>query len=164
MAGLGDFDPLDSCSAPGPAVAVQALVTVDADWVLGLGWGPEAADPESFYVKTPWRYLDGSQNIPIHFAVVEDPTGYFYSVEPDPAASWLSTRHTDIDLVTDLSQRGYLADGKFYLKESNEYAYEVLTDMGYDTSWVVMTGSHHDSWSDEGRAIVIETVLGAGEI
>ena len=73
----------------------------------------------------------------------------------------MSTRHTDIDLVTDLSQRGYLADGKFYLKESNEYAYEVLTDMGYDTSWVVMAGSHHDSWSDEGRAIVIETVLNA---
>ncbi len=161
MAGLGDFDPLETCLAPGPAVAVQALVPVDADWVLGGGWGPEAADPESFYLKTPWRYLDGSQDIPIHITVVEDPTGYFLSVEPDPATSWVSERHTDIDLVTDLEQRGYLADGKLYLKESNEYAYEILTELGYNATWVVMAGSHHDSWSDEGRAIVIETVLNA---
>jgi hypothetical protein len=161
MAGLADFGPLDTCLAPGPAVAVQALVPVDADWVLGGGWGPEAADSESFYLKTPWRYLDGSQDIPIHITVVEDPTDYFRSVEPDPATSWLSQRHTDIDLAADLEQRGYLADGKLYLKESSEYAYEILTELGYDASWVVMTGSHHDSWSDEGRAIVVETVLNA---
>jgi hypothetical protein len=162
MAGLGDDEPLDACLAPGPAVAVQALVPVDADWVLGGGWGgPEAADPESFYIKTPWRYLDGSQDIPIHITVVEDPTGYFLSVEPDPATSWLSQRHTDIDLAADLDERGFLADGKLYLRESSEYAYEILTELGYDTAYVVMTGSHHDSWSDEGRAIVIETVLNA---
>ena len=161
MAGFGDFDPLGNCSADGPAVAVQALVTVDADWVLGGGWGQEAANPESFYLKTPWRYLDGSQDLPIHIAVVEDPTGYYLSVEPDPSTSWVSERHTDIDLVTDLEQRGYLSDGKLYLNESNEYAYEILTELGYNANWVVMTGSHHDSWSDEGRAIVIETVLNA---
>lgn len=148
MAGLADAEPLDTCATPGPATAVQALVPIDAD-------------PESFYIKTPWRYLDGAQDIPIHITVVEDPTGYFLSVEPDPATSWLSQRHTDIDLVADLEQRGYLADGKLYLKESSEYAYEILTELGYDTTYVVMTGSHHDSWSDEGRAIVIETVLNA---
>lgn len=31
----------------------------------------------------------------------------------------------------------------------------------YDPTLVVMTGSHHDSWSEEGRAIVVETVLNA---
>lgn len=161
-AGLAGVDPLGTCAANGAAVAVQAIVPVDADWVLG-GHGDQefSANPEAFYAETPWRYLDGSQDVKIHVTVAEITGSYPRSVEPDPAASWLSYRHSDIDLVADLDARGFLADGRFGVKESGEYAYEILTELGYDATFVVMTGASHDKWGDEGRAIVIETVLNA---
>jgi acetyl esterase/lipase len=164
MAGLSEVDPLEACSSAGPAGAVQALVPIDADWVMGGGWDTSLrANPDAFYSITPWRLLDGSQDIPIHVVVAEITGSYTRSVEPDPATSWLSYRHIDIDLVADLDDRGYLADGEFSLMESSEYAIEILHEAGYDATLVVMPGASHDSWGTEGRAAVVETVVSAGQ-
>jgi acetyl esterase/lipase len=162
MAGLADAQPLDACSVPGPAISVQALVPIDADWVLGGGWDAELTDnPEAFYSITPWRFLDGSQDIPIHVMVTEITGPLTRSVEPDPATSWLSYRHSDIDLVADLDARGFLADGDFSLKESGEHAFEILKEAGYEASLVEMPGAEHASWGEEGTAVVVNTVLNA---
>jgi hypothetical protein len=163
MAGLSVVDPLDACSSPGPAGDVQALVLIDADWVMGGGWDtPLQANPGAFYAITPWRLLDGSQDIPIHVVVAEISGPYTRSVEPDPATSWLSYRHIDIDLVADLDSRGYLADGELSLKESAEYAVEIMREVGYDATLVVMPGASHDRWGEAGKATVVETVVSAG--
>ena len=85
MAGLAGADPLDTCAATGPAVTPQALVPIEADWVLGGGWDQQLSEnPEAFYSITPWRFLDGSQNIAIHVIGC----GEFHlsrSVKPDPS-------------------------------------------------------------------------------
>lgn len=162
MAGLSEVEPLDTCLSPGPAGAVQALVAIDADWVMGGSWDTSLrANPEAFYSITPWRLLDGSQGIPIHVMVAEIPGSYTRPVGLDPATSWLSYRHIDIHLVADLDKRGFLADGEFSLKESSEYAVEILQEAGYDATLVIMTGASHDSWGDEGKAIVVDTVVHA---
>lgn len=162
MAGLADVEPLDTCTTPGPAIAVQALVPIDADWVLGGDWDSElSANPEAFYSITPWRFIDGSRDIPISVMVTEITGPYTRRVEPDPATSWLSYRHSDIDLVADLDERGYLADGDFSLKESGEYAFEILGEAGHEASLIVMPGAQHASWGAEGMAVVVETVLNA---
>lgn len=163
MAGLSEVEPLDSCSVPGPAGDVQALVPVEADWVIG-GHGDTTikAVPEAFYSVTPWRFLDGSQDIPIHVMVAEITGSYKRSVEPDPATSWLSYRHSDIDLVADLDARGYLSDGEFSVRESGEYAVEILREAGYNVTLAVMPGATHDVWGTEGTAAVVETVVNAG--
>lgn len=162
MAGFADEEPLDTCSVPGPAPAVQALVPIDADWVMGGGWDTElTANPEAFYSITPWRLLDGSQDLSIDVTVTEITGPYTRSVEPDPALSWLSYRHSDIDLVADLDARGFLADGEFSLRESSEYAVEILSTAGYDVTLVVLPGAQHESWGDEGRRVAVETVLSA---
>ncbi len=163
MAGLSEVDPLDACSSSGPAGAVQALVTIDGDWVMGGGWDTSLrANPEAFYAITPWRLLDGSQDTPIRVVVAEITGTYTRSVGPDPATSWLSYRHIDIDLVSDVGNRGYLADGEFSLRESSEYAVEILREAGYDATLVVMPGASHDVWGTEGTAAVVETVIDAG--
>ena len=73
MAGLARADPLDTCAATGPPVTPQALVPIEADWVLGGGWDQQLSEnPEAFYSITPWRFLDGSQNIAIHVMVAEN--------------------------------------------------------------------------------------------
>lgn len=165
MAGLSGVDPLDTCTADGPAVVPRALVPIDADWVLGGGWDTDIReDPETFYALTPWRFLDGSQDVQIHVAVTEN-TGpeFVRSVQPDPATSWLSYRHADIDLVADLEERGFLGDGDFGLKESSEYAYQVLVESGYDPSLVVLPGASHASWGTQGTAVVVDTVLSASQ-
>ncbi|MEA2000923.1 MAG: hypothetical protein U9N84_03425 [Actinomycetota bacterium] len=162
MAGLAAADPLESCSVSGGPVQPQALVPIDADWTMGGSWDMQIReDPELFYARTPWRYLDGSQDIPIHVMVAENPGSYTRSVEPDPATSWLSYRHGDIDLAGDLEARGYLADGEFSLKESSEYAVEILREAGYDVTLVVMPGASHESWGSAGTAAVVDTVLDA---
>lgn len=70
--------------------------------VLGGGWDTQLSDdPEAFYSITPWRYLDGSQNLQIYVMVTEDHT-LVRNVDPDAATSWLSYRHPDIDLQADL--------------------------------------------------------------
>jgi predicted esterase len=166
MAGLSEADPVDGCLSPGPGGPVQALVPVDADWLLcGHGDAKYRADPEIFYSVSPWRLLDGSQDIPIRVVVAEIIEGppYTRSVEPDPAASWLAYRHSDIDLVADLAARGFLEDGEFNVRESGEYAVEVLNETGYDASLIVMPGATHSKWGDEGLAVVVETVVAAGE-
>ena len=120
-----------------------ALVPIDTDWVLGGGWDADVReDPEMFYTLTPWRFLDGSQDVQIYVAVTEN-TGpeFVRSVQPDPATSSLSYRHADIDLAADLEERGFLGDGDFGLKESSEYAYQVLVEAGYDPSFVVLPGA-----------------------
>ena len=102
MGGLAGVEPLDTCAAPGPVVTPDALVPIDADWVLGGGWDTQLSDdPEAFYSITPWRYLDGSQNLQIYVMVTEDHT-LVRNVDPDAATSWLSYRHPDIDLQADL--------------------------------------------------------------
>ncbi len=160
MAGLTEEEPLETCAVSAPAVAVQALVPIDADWVLGGDWDNElTSNPDAFYSMTPWRFLDGSQDIPIHVMVTEITGPYTRSVEPDAVTSWLSYRHTDIDLVADLDERGYLADGYFSLRESGEYAFEILKDAGYETRLVVMPDARHASWGEEGMAVVVDTVL-----
>lgn len=162
MASLANAEPLETCAVPGPAVSVQALVPIDADWLLGGSWDLELGEnPEAFYSMTPWRMLDGSQDIPIHVMVTEIVGPYSRSVEPDAAASWLSYRHPDIDLVVDLTERGFLDDGELSLRESGAYATQVLTEAGYDVSLVVMPGAAHASWGEEGTAAVVETVLNA---
>jgi len=162
MAGLVEADPLETCGVAGPAVSVQALVPIDADWTLGGGWDSTLSEnPEAFYSMTPWRALDGSQDIPIHVMVTEIVGQYTRSVEPDAAASWLSYRHRDIDLVGDLAERGFLDDGEFSLRESGEYAHQILTEAGYDGSLVLMPGAAHASWGEAGTAVVVDTVLNA---
>jgi acetyl esterase/lipase len=162
MAGFADEEPLDTCSTPGPAGAVQALVPIDADWVMGGSRDTElTANPEAFYSITPWRLLDGSQDLSIDVTVAENTGAYTRSVEPDPTASWLSYRHPDINLVADLDARGFLTDGEFSLKESSEYAVEILSDSGYNVTLVVLPGATHESWGQEGRRVVVETVLNA---
>lgn len=162
MAGLADAEPLETCAAPGPAVSVQALVPIDADWLLGGSWDSALSEnPEAFYSLTPWRSLDGSPDIPIHVMVTEIVGQYTRSVEPKAAASWLSYRHPDIDLVADLMERGFLDDGELSLQESGAYAHQILIEAGYDGSFVVMPGAAHASWGEAGTAVVVETVLNA---
>ncbi|MCP3998765.1 MAG: carboxylesterase family protein [bacterium] len=162
MAGLAEAEPLDTCAVDGPSVPAQALVPIDADWVLGGSWDAALKEaPEAFYSLTPWRFLDGAQDLPIHVMVTEIVGPYTRSVGPDPADSWLSYRHPDIDLVFDLTERGFLYDGEFGLRESGEYAYQILTEAGYDTSLVLMPGADHVVWGDAGLALVVETVLNA---
>ncbi len=121
MAGLAGADPLDSCVATGPAVTPQALVPIEADWLLGGSWDQQLSEnPEAFYGLTPWRFLDGSRDMPIHVMVAE--SSLSRSVEPDPSTSWLADRHTDIDLPGELEESGYLADDTFGNDESGEYA------------------------------------------
>ena len=164
MAGLADAEPLETCAASGPAVAVQALVPIDADWTLGGGWDSElTADPEAFYSITPWRYLDGSQNLSIDVLVTEIVGSYTRTVGSDPTTSWLSYRHPDIDLVADLTARGFLDDGEFSLKETGEHGFQVLAEAGYDATFTVMPGASHANWGEEGTAVVVATVVAAGE-
>ncbi len=164
MAGLAGADPLESCSVSGGPVQPQALVPIDADWTLGGSWDTQIQqNPEVFYALTPWRHLDGSQDIPIHVTVAENPGSYTRSVEPDPTTSWLSYRHNDIDLPADLDARGFLADGEFSLKESSEYAVEILHEAGYQAKLVVMPGATHEIWGTAGTATVVDTVLHAEE-
>ncbi len=161
MAGLSGAEPLDTCAAPGPAVSPQALVPIDADWVLGGDWDSQLAEnPEAFYSLTPWRYMDGSQDVRIFVMVTEDQS-LVRSVDADPATSWLSYRHADIDLEADLRAMGFLDDGNFGLVESGEYAYEKLIAAGYDATLVSMPGAQHDVWGEEGFQVVVETVLRA---
>ncbi len=161
-AGLSDAEPLDTCAAEGPSVEVQALVPIDADWTMGGGWDFDLSeDPEAFYSATPWRFLDGSHDIPIYVMVAEIVGSYTRSVGPEPRDSWLSYRHPDIDLVNDLTERGFLDDGEFSLRESGEYAHQILTEAGYDSSFIVMPGATHELWGEEGTALVVETVLNA---
>ncbi|MDJ0923346.1 MAG: carboxylesterase family protein [Acidimicrobiia bacterium] len=163
MAGLAGFDPLETCAASGGPVQSQALVPIDADWTLGGGWDTMLREqPELFYLATPWRHLDGSQDIVIRVMVPEHVGSYTRSVGSDPATSWLSYRHSDIDLVADLDARGYLADGELSLKESNEYAVEILVEIGYDADLVVMPDATHEVWGEEGTALVVDTVVAAG--
>jgi hypothetical protein len=51
--------------------------------------------------------------------------------------------------------------GNLGLRESGEYAVEVLTELGYVMALVVMTGASRKSWGEKGTAIVVETVLNA---
>lgn len=162
MSGLAGADPLDTCAAAGPAVTPRVLVPIEADWVLGGGWDPQLSEnPEAFYSITPWRFLDGSQDITIHVMVAENSLSR--SVEPDPATSWLSDRHSDIDLADELEELGYLDDGTFGNDESGEYAYQVLRDSGYDAHLTVIPGATHSYWGTEGLDIVVETVLHPGD-
>lgn len=161
MAGLAEAEPLETCLAPGPPVTPEALVPIDADWVLGGDWDSQlSANPEAFYSLTPWRYLDGSQDLHIYVMSTEDQT-LVRSVDPDPATSWLSYRHSDIDLAAELEAMGFLDDGTFGLVESADYAYQKLIDAGYHATRVVMPGARHESWGEEGFRVVVETVLRA---
>lgn len=161
MAGLAEAEPLETCAASGPAVTTQALVPIDADWVLGGSWDSQLTEnPEAFYSITPWRHLDGSQNLHIYVMSTEDQT-LVRSVEPDPATSWLSYRHPDIDLPAQLKAMGFLDDGKFGVVESADYAYQVLIDAGYNATRIVMPGARHEAWGEEGFQVVVETVLHA---
>lgn len=161
MAGLAGAEPLDTCRASGPTISPEALVPIDADWVLGGGWDSQLSEnPEAFYSFTPWRYLDGSQDVRIDVMVTEDQS-LVRSVDPDPATSWLSYRHPDIDLPAELEAMGFLDDGDFSLIESGEYAHAMLIDAGYDATLVAMPGARHAYWGAEGRQVVVETVLRA---
>ncbi len=72
------------------------------------GWDQQLAEnPEAFYSFTPWRFLDGSQDVSIHVMVAENSISR--SVAPEPESSWLSDRHFDIDLPGALEGSGYLA-------------------------------------------------------
>ncbi len=160
MAGLGGFQPLDTCTAAGPAVQPQALVPIDADWLMGGSGDAEfSEDPEAFYSITPYRHLDGSQDVVIHVLITNDPT-FVRPVGPDPSTSWLSYRHPDIDLVAELDAGGYLDDGELSLGESGEWAYQVLLDAGYNATLAVIPNATHQSWGTEGTQVVVETVLG----
>jgi hypothetical protein len=161
MAGLTGAEPIETCLTPGPAIEPKALVPIDADWVLGGGWDRQLSEnPEAFYSFTPYRYLDGSQDLPIHVMVTED-TSLTRSVEPDPATSWLSDRHVDIDLPAELQALGFLDDGDFGMIEACEYGYQVLLDAGYDATLVRMPGARHSVWGEEGLQVVVDTVLEA---
>lgn len=161
MAGLAGAEPLETCAAVGPAVLPQALVPIDADWVLGGDWDTQLSEnPEAFYSMTPWRHLDGSQDLRIHVMVTED-QALVRNVGTDPAASWLSYRHIDVDLAAELEAMGLLDDGMFGVVESGEYGYEVLIDAGYDATLITMPGARHSAWGEEGQQLVVETVLRA---
>lgn len=159
MAGLADADPLDTCLAPGPTPSPQAVIPIDADWLLGGDWDRQLSEePEAFYSMTPWRHLDGSQDVAIHVMVTEDQS-LVRPVDPDP--SWLSYRHIDVDLLAELEDMGFLSDGKFGIVESGEYGHAKLVEAGYDADLVSMPGARHASWGEEGTRRVIDTVLEA---
>lgn len=162
VAALAEADPLDTCLADGPVPEVQAIVVVDADWMIG-GHGDQhfLEDPDAFYAKSPWRLLDGSQDIPIVIMVSEIVGAYDRPIGAEPEQGWLSYRHADIDLLATLAEGGYLDDGAFSLRESGEYAHEVLVDAGYDATLVVILGAEHESWGESGTAVVVDTVLEA---
>ncbi len=161
IAGFGGVEPLDTCTASGPAVQPQALVPIDADWLMGGSGDAEfSEDPEAFYSITPYRHLDGSQDVSIHVMITNDPA-YERAVGPDPTTSWLSYRHPDIDLVAELDAMGYLDDGVLSLGESGEWAHQVLLDAGYDATLTVIPNATHTSWGTEGTQLVVDTVLSA---
>lgn len=163
MAALAESDPLDTCLADGPVPEVQAIVAVDADWMIG-GHGDQhfMEDRDAFYAKSPWRLLDGSQDIPIVIMVAEiGGPPYDRPIGAEPEQGWLSYRHADIDLLAALEEGGYLDDGAFSLRESGEYAHQVLVDAGYDATLVVIPGASHESWGEPGTAVVVDNVLEA---
>lgn len=164
MAGLSDTEPLEACAETGPGVVPQAVVSGDGDVLLGAGgWDAHfAEEPEAFYAFTPWRYLDASDAFPIYIAATENSFGpYDRSIGSDPSTSFLVDRHIDVDLVGELDAMGLLEDGGFSLRDSNEWAYKALLDTGYDAEWVLLPDSTHESFSSEGRALLIDTVVNA---
>ncbi len=163
VASFSDTDPIETCAVSGERVQPQALVPIEADWLVGGSLDAEIREqPELFYAWSPWRQLDGSQQTTIDVMVAERVIDYYRrSVGPDPATSWLSYRHSDIDLVADLDARGFLADGTIDPKDLGEYAVEILLEAGYDATLTVMPGATHDTWGEEGIAVVVDTVVKA---
>lgn len=163
MAGLAEPDPLDNCLADGPVPEVQALVAIDADWLIG-GRGDQhfMEDPDVFYAVTPWRLLDGSPHVAIVVMVAEiGGPSYERPVGPKPDQGWLSYRHPDIDLLAVLDEGGYVDDDSLSLRESGEYAHQVFVDAGYDATLVVIPEASHESWGEAGTAVIVDTVLDA---
>lgn len=162
MAGLAQPDPLDACAAAGAPSDPQAVVSADGDVLLGSSEWDEslAADHQAFYEFTPWRHLMPPRDIGLTIAATSDSTGpYDRQVGPDPATSFVADRHTDIDLVGELTQMGLLADGGFSLKDSNEWAYQTLVEAGYDTRWVLLPDSTHEHLSETAKALLVDAIL-----
>lgn len=159
---VAEPDPLDNCLADGPVPEVQAIVAVDADWVIG-GHGDRhfEEDPEVFYAKSPWRLLDGSQDVAIDVMVSEIVGRYDRPIGTEPEQDWLAYRHHDIDLLAALEEGGYLDDNAFSLRESGEYAFQALVDAGYEATLVIVPGAEHESWGEAGTAVIVDTVLEA---
>jgi hypothetical protein len=60
MASLAASDVLETCSQNGPVVIPDAVVSVEADLLLGDPTWDEflEEDPEAFYRATPWRHAN----------------------------------------------------------------------------------------------------------
>ncbi|MDJ0662977.1 MAG: carboxylesterase family protein [Acidimicrobiia bacterium] len=159
-----------NCSETGPVVIPDAVVSVEADLLLGDATWDQflEEDPEAFYSATPWRYADGSAEFPIHIMGVDNPQGYDRSVGDDPLASFVADRHVDIDLVAELTEMGLLDDGGFSIRDGLEWSYKALSEAGYEATWTLLPDSRHatlmdSQWalSDESWELVVETVLNA---
>jgi acetyl esterase/lipase len=165
MAGLADAEPLAACAEPGPTVVPQAIVSGDGDLLLGApDWDTYLKDElESFYAFAPWRYLDEADEFPIYVAATEDTPRPYYDREfgSDPTTSFLADRHTDIDLISELTAMGLLEDGGFSIRDGNQWAYETLLAAGYDTEWVLLPDSTHESLTPDATALLIDTIVHA---
>ena len=165
MASLAGVIPVEICAEPGEVVIPQAVVAIDADWLVAPHqWDSDLIeDPELFYAVTPYRALDGSHSIPVHTMTTETTTGYRRAVSDDPAKSWFTYRHTDVDLGAELEELGFLEDGYVDVQEFSGYGHHVLAQRGYETTFTVLPNSSHAWWSDEARSAVVERVLHAEE-
>jgi hypothetical protein len=72
------------------------------------------------------------------------------------------TRHTDVDLLGQLTEAGYFEDdGWLRLPEINQWAADTLAEAGYDVTFALLPDSTHGGLSVEGTQILVDTVVGA---
>lgn len=163
MASLTDTEPLDTCVETSTGVVPQAVVSWDGIFLFDAPeWDALLVDePEAFYAFTPWRHLDDSHDFAVHIVTAENSGRYVRSLGSDPPASLVGNRHTDIDLVGDLDEMGFLYDGELSLRDSNQWAYQTLLDAGYDARLVLLPNSTPGSLSAEDRDLLIDTVVNA---
>jgi pimeloyl-ACP methyl ester carboxylesterase len=155
MAALADPDPVDSCTAAA-AGGVQAVVILDGALLLASDYwdGFMEADPETIYHFTPWRHLEGNEDIPIHILVTEMP-GLGVDLEA------VATRHPDIDLRGEMMDAGFGDDEYVWLYEIGEWAFQTFQAAGYETTFGMLMDSTHGGWSRDGKQLIVDTVVGA---
>lgn len=171
MAAMSDLEPLETCVTPGPGVDPQAAISIEGDLLLGAPvWDQEfIEDPEAFYSLTPWRLLNPDDQFPVHILAVDNTIGVERNLAGvDPYDTFLATRHSDIDLIAELSNMGILDDDKFSNLEAQHWAHQTLLGARYMTSWTVLPESRHANlgdpkWamSDQAWQLAIDTILNA---
>lgn len=161
MAGLGDSQPLDACAVDASRVTPNAVVSADADALLGGGWDSQLAeDPEAFYALTPWRDLDPEAHpFPVHVLATDTAVGPYDRPIPDDPDALFGHRHVDVDLEAELDALGLIEDGGFSILDGNVWTHDTLADAGYDAHWLLLPDSTHDLLSPEARELLVDTIV-----